>query len=76
LALTQFSGSPKIQGKFKQKIKKKEKKITFRKSFLVKKGEKEIRNKLSLVVKELVLLVSCKKIKCKNTNAKIINGKR
>jgi hypothetical protein len=75
-AVTQFSGSPKIQGKFKQKIKKIKKKTIFKKSFLVKKGEKEIRKKLSLVVKELVLLVSCKKIKCKKTNAKITNGKR
>jgi hypothetical protein len=57
-------------------MKKKKKKTIFKKSFLVKKGEKEIRNKLSLVVKELVLLVSCKKIKCKNTNAKTANGKR
>ena len=52
------------------------KKITFKKSFLVKKGEKEIRKYLSLVVKELVLLVSCKKIKCNITNAATTKGSK
>jgi hypothetical protein len=43
LAGTQFSGSPKTQGKFKQKIKNKKKATILRKSFLVKKGENEMR---------------------------------